>query len=132
MMPSRAHGPTSNKHKKKTRTKKNTTADIEMGPKIFDWTTKHWDAFDALKEALSTGLSQLLQGVHSGDRCFFEWSRYCPITIGQGWRNPCSSICKLLLMPLRKSMYNYSSVKRELLMLKWAVMEKFWDYLLGS
>ena len=29
-------------------------------------------------------------------------------------------------------MYNYSSVKLELLALKWVVMEKFHDYLLGS
>ena len=47
-------GPTSNKHKKKARTKKNTTADIKTGPKIFEWMTKHQDVIDALKEALST------------------------------------------------------------------------------
>ena len=29
-------------------------------------------------------------------------------------------------------MHNYSSAKLELLVLKWAVMEKFHDYLLGS
>ena len=29
-------------------------------------------------------------------------------------------------------MCNYSSAKLELLALKWAVTEKFWDYLLGS
>ena len=29
-------------------------------------------------------------------------------------------------------MHNYSSAKLELLALKWAVMEKFCDYLLGS
>ena len=29
-------------------------------------------------------------------------------------------------------MCNYSSAKLELLVLKWAVTEKFWDYLLGS
>ena len=30
-----------------------------------------------------------------------------------------------------RSMCNYSSAKLELLVLKWAVTEKFWDYLLG-
>lgn len=29
-------------------------------------------------------------------------------------------------------MSNYSAMKLELLALKWAVMEKFWEYLLGS
>ena len=36
------------------------------------------------------------------------------------------------LQPSEKSMNNYSSAKLELLALKWAVTEKFRDYLLGS
>ena len=36
------------------------------------------------------------------------------------------------LRPSEKSMYNYSSAELELLALKWAVTEKFRDYLLGS
>ena len=36
------------------------------------------------------------------------------------------------LHPLERSMQNYNSAKLELLALKWAVMEKFWDYLLES
>ena len=36
------------------------------------------------------------------------------------------------LWPSEQSMHNYSSVKLELLALKWAVTEKFRDYLLGS
>ena len=36
------------------------------------------------------------------------------------------------LRPSKRFMCNYSSVKLELLVLKWAVMEKFCDYLLGS
>ena len=34
--------------------------------------------------------------------------------------------------PSNRSMLNYSSAKLELLALKWAVMEKVHDYLLGS
>ena len=34
--------------------KKNTTTGTELEPSIFKWITKHPDAFDALKEALST------------------------------------------------------------------------------
>ena len=36
------------------------------------------------------------------------------------------------LHPSERSMHNYSSAKLELLALKWAVTEKFRDYLLGS
>ena len=36
------------------------------------------------------------------------------------------------LRPSKKSMHNYSSAKLELLALKWAITEKFRDYLLGS
>ena len=36
------------------------------------------------------------------------------------------------LLLLERSMHNYSSAKLELLTLKWSVMEKFRDYLLGS
>ena len=35
------------------------------------------------------------------------------------------------LCPSERSMCNYSSAKLELLALKWVVMEKFHDYLLG-
>ena len=36
------------------------------------------------------------------------------------------------LRPSKQSMHNYSSATSELLALKWAVTEKFRDYLLGS
>ena len=99
-------GPTSNKQKKKARTKMNTTTGVETGPIIFKWTTKYQDACDALKESLRTApvldLSWFLQGIYTGDRCFFEWSMCNPITTGQGWRNLCNSIHKLILTSLRK------------------------------
>ena len=37
-----------------------------------------------------------------------------------------------MLKPYERSMRNYSSAKLELLALKWAVCEKFKDYLIGS
>ena len=46
-------GPTSNKHKK-ARAKKEATTVNQFEPRIFEWTMKHQEAFDALKEALST------------------------------------------------------------------------------
>ena len=35
------------------------------------------------------------------------------------------------IRPSKQSMCNYSSAKAKLLALKWAVTQKFWDYLLG-
>ena len=46
--------PTSNKQKKKARDKKDSTTAKQTEQRIFKWTTKHQDAFDALKEALGT------------------------------------------------------------------------------
>ena len=46
-------GPTTNKHKK-ARAKKDSTTVTQNEPRIFEWTTKHQEVFDALKEALST------------------------------------------------------------------------------
>ena len=49
-------GPTTNKHRKarakKDRNDSTTVSQSEQG--IFEWTTKHQEAFDALKEAPST------------------------------------------------------------------------------
>ena len=98
--------------------------------------TKHQDAFDALKEALSTapvlgypnfsrefiletdaslnGLGTILsQQGKGGEICVIAYAHH--------------SLC-----PSERSMHNYSSAKLELLALKWAVTEKFQDYLLGS
>ena len=43
----------SNKHKK-ARARKEATTVNQFEPRIFEWTMKHQEAFDALKEALST------------------------------------------------------------------------------
>ena len=129
--------PTSNKHKK-TRAKKekdNSTTVIPTEPTIFEWMTKHQEAFDALKEALSTppvlgypnlsrefileidaslnGLGAVLSQGKDGQICVIAYAS-------------CS------LHPSERSMRNYISAKVELLVLKWVVTEKFRDYLLGS
>ena len=99
-------GPTSNKQEKKARAKKNATTVEETGLRISKWMTKHQDAFDVFKRSSqycsSTGLCWFLQGIYTGERCFFEWDRHHPMTTGQGWNNLCESICKLLLTSLRK------------------------------
>ena len=42
------------------------------------------------------------------------------------------SMLAICLKPYKRSMRNYSSAKLELLALKWAVCEKFKDYLISS
>ena len=42
------------------------------------------------------------------------------------------SFASCMLKPYEKSMRNYTSAKLELLALKWAICEKFKDYLIGS
>ena len=130
-------GPTSNKHRKARtkREKDNPTTVTQSEPRIFEWTMKHQEAFDALKEALSTapvlgypdfsrefileidaslnGLGAILsQQGKDGQICVIAYASHS-------------------LHPSERSMHNYSSAKLELLVLKWVVTEKFRDYLLG-
>ena len=97
---------------------------------------KHQEAFDALKEALSTAP---VLGYPDFSREFIleidaSLNRLGTILSQQGKDG---QICVIAyascsLHPSKRSMHNYSSAKLELLVLKWAVTEKFRDYLLGS
>ena len=102
----------------------------------FIWTTLHQESFDKLKDALTSapvlpypdyskrfiletdaslkGLGAVL--TQEDDKGNFRVISYAS-------RTP---------RPYERSMRNYSSVKLELLALKWAVCEKFKDYLIGS
>ena len=128
-------GPTSNKNKKKARTKKNTTTVTKLELRIFKRMTKHQDVSDALKETLSTapalgyanlsrdfiletdmslnGLVAILSQCKDGKIHMIAYTSH--------------SLC-----PSERSMCNYSLAKLELLVLRWAVIEKFLDYLLSS
>ena len=103
--------------------------------KTFEWITKHQDAFDALKEALSTtpvlgylhisrefklDIDASLNGLGA---ILFQQGRDRKINV--------NAYASHGLCPSERSVHNYSSAKMELLVLKWAIMEKFWDYLLG-
>ena len=72
-------GPTANKPKKKARARKNEIAPPKPEMKPFEWIMKHQEAFDALKEALSTalllGYPNLTRGIYTGDR-------HCPVSTG--------------------------------------------------
>ena len=129
-------GPTSNKQKKKARTKENATTGEETGSRIVKWTMNNQDAFDALKEALSTAS---LLGYPDFPREFILETDASLNGLGavlsqQGKDGKIHVIAYAShsLHPSERSMHNYSSAKLKLLALKWVVMEKFRDYLLGS
>ena len=131
-------GPTSNKHRKARakREKDNSTTVIQSEPRIFEWTMKHQEAFDALKEALSTAP---VLGYPDFSREFIleidaSLNGLGTILLQQGKDRQIHVIANVscLLCPSERSMCNYSSAKLELLALKWTVTEKFRDYLLGS
>ena len=97
---------------------------------------KHLDVFDALKESLSN--APVLDYSDFSREFILETDASLnglgAILSQQGKDGQISVIAyaSQSLHPSERSMYNYSSVKLELLVLKWAVTEKFGDYLLGS
>ena len=97
---------------------------------------KHQEAFDALKEALSTAP---ILGYPNFSREFIleidvSLNGLGAILSQQGKDGQIHVIAYAShsLCPSKKSMHNYSSAKLKLLALKWVVTEKFRDYLLGS
>ena len=102
----------------------------------FEWTTAHLESFNKLKDALTSapvlaypdyskpfiletdtslkGLGAVLtQEDDEGNFCIISYASH-------------------MLKPYEHLMRNYSSAKLELLVLKWAICEKFNDYLIGS
>ena len=131
-------GPTSNKHRKARakREKDNPTTVNQSEPRTFEWTMKHQEVFDALNEALSTAP---VLGYPDFSREFIleidaSLNGLGTVLSQQGKDGQIHVIAYVShsLHPSERSMHNYSSAKLELLALKWAVTEKFRDYLLGS
>ena len=131
-------GPTSNKHRKARakREENNPTTVTQTEQKIFEWTTKNQEVFDALKEALSTAP---VLGYPDFSREFIleidaSLNGLGTILSQQGKDRQIRVIAYVScsLCPSERSMHNYSSAKLELLALKWVVTEKSRDYLLGS
>ena len=129
MIPSRAC-------RSKARAKKEAVTVTENDKRIFEWMTKHQEAFDALKEALSTAP---VLGYPDFSREFILETDASLNGLGAilSQQGKDGQICVIAyasrsLCPSERSMCNYSSAKLELLVLKWVVTEKFRDYLLGS
>ena len=102
----------------------------------FEWDSKHQEFFNKLKEALTSSpilaypdynkpfvleTDTSLKGLGAVLSQQDNDGNYCVI-----------SFASCALKPFKKSMRNYSSAKLELLALKWAVCDKFRDYLIGS
>ena len=97
---------------------------------------EHQQAFDALKEALVTAP---VLGYPDFNREFvLETNAYLQGLVAVLFQqDETGKLCVIAhasqsLHPSKRFMHNYSSTKLELLAPKWAVMEKFYDYLLGS
>ena len=121
-------GPTSSKQKKKARAKKDSTTVKQTEQRIFEWMMKHQDAFDALKEALSTAP---ILGYPDFSREFIleidaSLNGLGTILSQQGKDRQIHVItyASCSLCPSERSMHNYSSAKLKLLVLKWVVTEK--------
>ena len=133
-------GPTASKHKSRTKARSSETqaavaTPIEPETKIFEWTIEHQEAFAALKEALCTAP---VLGYPNFSREFILETHASLKGLGavlsQQQKDRCIHVIAYAgwsLRPSERSMHNYSSAKLELLVLKWAVTEKFCDYLLG-
>ena len=101
---------------------KNPTTATQIEPRIFEWTMKHHEAFDALKEALSTAP---VLGYPDFSREFIleidaSLKELGAILSQQGKDGQIHVIAYAShsLCPSERSMHNYSSAKLELLALK--------------
>ena len=102
----------------------------------FEWTLKHHESFEKLKYSLIT---VPILAYPNYDKPFLLETDASLKGLGtvlsqqdlnsDQWVISCASRS---LKPYEKSMKSYSSAKLELLALKWAVCDKFKDYLLGS
>ena len=96
---------------------------------------KHQDAFDALKEALSTapvlGYPDFSREVILETDASLNGLSDILSQQGKDGQIHVIAYASCSLYPSERSMHNYSSAKLELLALKWAITEKFRDYLFG-
>ena len=101
----------------------------------FVWASEHQKAFDVLKLALTTAP---VLGYPNFEREFILETDASLRGLGavlsqvdEEGKTHVIAYMSWTLRPSEKSMHNCSSAKLELLALKWAVTEKFRDYLLG-
>ena len=93
--------------------------------------TKHQEACDILNSS-STGISKFLQGIYTRADASLNGLDAILSQQGKDGKIHVIAYASCSLCPSKRSMYNYSSAKLEVLVLKLVIMEKFWDYSLGS
>ena len=129
-------GPANHQKSKKNKMNSEPVADSHSNRQTFQWTGKHQEEFDLLKACL-TSVSVL---GYPDFNCPFELEMDALLqglgtVLSQRDKTGTSHVIAFAsrsLWPSEQSMHNYSLAKLELLPLKWAVTEKFRDYLLGS
>ena len=127
---------------KKTKAKRKEVTILEDQKKLgvtqptFVWASEQQKAFDALKLTLTT--APVLEYPDFNKEFILETD--APLRglgavlsqVDENGKVHVIAYASQTLRPSEKSMHNYSSAKLELLALKWAVTDKFRDYLLGS
>ena len=103
----------------------------------FIWTAEHKESFDKLKDALTSAPvlaypDYLKRFILETDASLKGLGTVLTQEDDEGNFLCIISYASRMLKPYERSMRNYSSAKLELLVLKWAVCEKFKDYLIGS
>ena len=129
-------GPANHQKTKKYKMNIEPVAESQLNRQTFLWTGKHQEAFDLLKACLT---SVPVLGYPDFNR-LFELEMDASLqglgaVLSQRDETGTSHVIAFAsrsLQPSEQLMHNYSSAKLELLALKWAVTEKFRDYLLGS
>ena len=129
-------GPANHQKTKKNKANSKPIADSQLNRQTFQWTGKHQKAFNLLKACLT---SVPVLGYPDFNHLFELEMDASLQGLGavlskrdETGTSHVIAFASRSLRPSEQSMCNYSSAKLELLALKWAVTEKFRDYLLGS
>ena len=126
-------GPTNVKRKIK---KEPEAIAITDSDKKFNWTGEHQEAFNLLKTHLTTvpvlGYPDFSRPFDPETDALLQGFGAVLSQRDENGKSGVIAYASRSLRPNERTMQNYSSAKLELLALKWAVTEKFRDYLLGS
>ena len=122
-------------NKEKVKKEVTTLEKLELEQPIFFWMSEHKVAFDALKIALTT--APVLEYPDFNRKLILETDaslKGLGALLSQ--QDNTGEVCVIAyisqtLRPSELSMHNYTSAKLEVWALKWAVTEKFKDYLQG-
>ena len=129
-------GPVNHQKTKKNKKINEPKADPKSNKQAFKWTGKHQEVFNLLKACLTSApVLRYPDFSHPFELEIDTSLQGLGAILSQRDETGTSHVITFVsrsLWPSKQSMQNNSSVKLELLTLKWAVMEKLRDYLLGS